>query len=51
MVMGQMDVRVQVDVSGDMPPLARVGAHLNLKPLRRRSAGLVGGPMKTIPTA
>ena len=46
-----MDVRVQVDVSGDMPPLARVGAHLNLETTAETVSWFGRGPMKTIPTA
>ena len=46
---GQMDVRVQVDVSGDMPPLARVGAHLNLKTNAETVSWFGRGPHENYP--
>ena len=44
-----MDVRVQVDVSGDMPPLARVGAHLNLKTTAETVSWFGRGPHENYP--
>ena len=46
---GQMDVRVQVNVSGDMPPLARVGAHLNLKTTAETVSWFGRGPHENYP--
>ena len=46
---GQMNVRVQVNVSGDMPPLARVGAHLNLKTTAETVSWFGRGPHENYP--
>jgi beta-galactosidase len=46
---GQMDVRVQVDVSGRLPPLARVGAHLNLKTTTETVSWFGRGPHENYP--
>jgi beta-galactosidase len=46
---GQMDVRVQVDVSGRLPPLARVGAHLNLKTTAETVSWFGRGPHENYP--
>ena len=46
---GQMDVRVQVDVSGDLPPLARVGAHVSLKTAAETVSWFGRGPHENYP--
>jgi beta-galactosidase len=44
-----MDVRVKVDPSGDLPPLARVGAHVNLKTTAETISWFGRGPHENYP--
>ena len=46
---GQMDVRVQVDVSGDLPPLARVGARVSLNTAAETVSWFGRGPHENYP--